>query len=266
MAEKNLTWIKWKKSMARKKDGGLGISLYSFNRALLYKWKWRFHTMSDVLWVKIIKISKELDSKNVSLDALVKKRIGDGWLRRRPRGGAELGCRIEQGGDLEVPRWTWKKIGNGILEVENRLGGGQKNKTSWRGTNFCPCIIDTGFLVIDNTPTRWSKDVPIKINVFIWKLLPICDNLEKKGLGIPSTLCGICDDVVETGSHVFMRCQFALEIWRQIARWWDLDIPHMLSMKELLGWVDNLKISKKSKEGFVHRCDYRGLDHLEVSE
>ncbi|GJT30670.1 RNA-directed DNA polymerase, eukaryota [Tanacetum coccineum] len=90
----------------QKKDGGLGIgSLFSFNRALLYKWKWRFRTMSDVLWVKIIKsifghdggmlapaftansnsiwinmlkASKDLDSKNVSLDGLVKKRIGDG--------------------------------------------------------------------------------------------------------------------------------------------------------------------------------------------
>nr|GEV61673.1 RNA-directed DNA polymerase, eukaryota [Tanacetum cinerariifolium] len=87
-----------------------------------------------------------------------------------------------------------------------------------------------------------SKDVPIKIIVFIWKLildkLLTRDKLEKKGLDIPSTLCGIYDVIVETGSHVFMRCQFALEIWRQIARWWDLDIPHMLSMKELLGTMD----------------------------
>ncbi|GKB09856.1 RNA-directed DNA polymerase, eukaryota [Tanacetum coccineum] len=95
--------------------------------------------------------------------------------------------------------------------------------------------------------------------------LPIRDNLEKKGLDIPSTLCGICDDVAETGSHIFLRCQFALEIWRQIARWWDLDIPHMLSMKELRGWVGNLKISN-SKEGFVRCCDYSGLEHLEVPE
>ena len=36
--EKKLTWIKWKKSMASKKYGGLRIgSPYGFNRALLYK-------------------------------------------------------------------------------------------------------------------------------------------------------------------------------------------------------------------------------------
>ena len=46
--EKKLTLIKWKKSMASKKYGGLGIgSLYRFNRALLYKWKRRFRTTPD---------------------------------------------------------------------------------------------------------------------------------------------------------------------------------------------------------------------------
>nr|GEU89933.1 RNA-directed DNA polymerase, eukaryota [Tanacetum cinerariifolium] len=101
-----------------------------------------------------------------------------------------------------------------------------------------------------------NRDVLIKINVFIRRLLlnklPARDNLEKKGFDIPSTLCGICDDVAETGSHFFLRCQFALEIWRQIASWWDLDIPHMFSMKELLGWMDNLKISKIQKKGLYN--------------
>ncbi|PWA55263.1 RNA-directed DNA polymerase, eukaryota, Reverse transcriptase zinc-binding domain protein [Artemisia annua] len=86
-----------KKSMASKKDGGLGIgSFYGFNRALLYKQKWRFRTATDAFWIKIItsifghddgllvsrytgnsnsiwvnipKASNELDSKNVRLDA-----------------------------------------------------------------------------------------------------------------------------------------------------------------------------------------------------
>ncbi|PWA87770.1 RNA-directed DNA polymerase, eukaryota [Artemisia annua] len=86
-----------KKSMASKKDGGLGIgSFYGFNRALFYKQKWRFRTATDAFWIKIItsifghddgllvsrytgnsnsiwvnipKASNELDSKNVRLDA-----------------------------------------------------------------------------------------------------------------------------------------------------------------------------------------------------
>jgi len=55
--ERKLTWVKWKKTLASKKDGGLGIgSLYGFNRALLYKWKWRFLDNPTSLWVKVIKI------------------------------------------------------------------------------------------------------------------------------------------------------------------------------------------------------------------
>ncbi|PWA97103.1 RNA-directed DNA polymerase, eukaryota [Artemisia annua] len=241
--------------------------------------------------VNILKASKELDAKNVSLDALVKKRIGDGtdtmfwkdmwigecplkekfprifrldaepnakvkdrillsldsvWLRRHLRGGAEF----EQWNHLltllgsctlspQKDRWVSSGDGTGVFTVAS-------------GRN----IIDMGTLVIDNTPTRWSKDVLIKINVFIWKLLLdkllTRDNLEEKGLDVPSSLCGICDDVTECSSHVFLSCQVAMEIWRQIGRWWDLDIPHLSSMKDLLGWVDNLKISKIQRMGLYN--------------
>ncbi|GJQ97442.1 RNA-directed DNA polymerase, eukaryota [Tanacetum coccineum] len=54
--ENKMTWIKWNKVMASKKDGGLGIgSLYGFNRALLFKWKWRFMSHPSALWVLVIK-------------------------------------------------------------------------------------------------------------------------------------------------------------------------------------------------------------------
>jgi len=47
---------KWKKTLANKKDGGLGIgSLYGFNRALLLKWKWRFLNHPHAMWVRVIK-------------------------------------------------------------------------------------------------------------------------------------------------------------------------------------------------------------------
>ncbi|GJR89496.1 retrovirus-related pol polyprotein from transposon TNT 1-94 [Tanacetum coccineum] len=167
MGEKKLTWINWKKTMARKEDGGLGIgSLYGFNMALLYKWKWRFRTTPDALWVKIIKnifghdgglLASRLDTKmNAMVNARINLSLESVCLRRRPRGG---------GGGAESDQW------NQLLSL------------------------------------------------------------------------------LKTASHVFLRCEFSLEIWRQIARWWDLDIPHMLSMKELLGWVDNLKISKIQKKG-----------------
>ncbi|GJY31619.1 hypothetical protein Tco_0415114 [Tanacetum coccineum] len=38
-------WVKWSKVLAFKEKGGLGVSsFYALNRALLFKWVWRFHT------------------------------------------------------------------------------------------------------------------------------------------------------------------------------------------------------------------------------
>ncbi|GJX27560.1 RNA-directed DNA polymerase, eukaryota, reverse transcriptase zinc-binding domain protein [Tanacetum coccineum] len=236
IGEKKITWIKWKKSMARKEDGGLGIgSLYGFNRALLYKWKWRFRTAPDALWVKIIKslfghdggllvykytgnsnsiwvnilkASKELESKNVGLDALVKKQIGDGmdtkfwedlWI-----GECTLKEKFPRNFRLDTKMNALVKdqinLSLDLVWLRRRPRGGL-NQIS--GINFYPCsvLVPYPYKKIGGTPTRWSKDVPIKINVFIWKLLfdkpPTRDNLEKKGLDVPSTLCGICDDVSE---------------------------------------------------------------------
>ncbi|GJX60020.1 RNA-directed DNA polymerase, eukaryota, reverse transcriptase zinc-binding domain protein [Tanacetum coccineum] len=49
-------WVKWNKVLASKEKGGLGVSsFYALNRALLFKWVWRFCTQQSALWTKIIK-------------------------------------------------------------------------------------------------------------------------------------------------------------------------------------------------------------------
>ncbi|GKA13144.1 RNA-directed DNA polymerase, eukaryota, reverse transcriptase zinc-binding domain protein, partial [Tanacetum coccineum] len=53
---KKLAWIKWTNILASYDKGGLAIgSLKSFNLALLHKWRWRFYSCPDSLWVKIIR-------------------------------------------------------------------------------------------------------------------------------------------------------------------------------------------------------------------
>ncbi|KAK9048582.1 hypothetical protein SSX86_032453 [Deinandra increscens subsp. villosa] len=54
--ENHVPWIKWKLVLADKDRGGLGIgSLFAMNKALLYKWRWRFVSCGNALWAKIIK-------------------------------------------------------------------------------------------------------------------------------------------------------------------------------------------------------------------
>ncbi|GJX33632.1 RNA-directed DNA polymerase, eukaryota [Tanacetum coccineum] len=53
--ERKITWIKWTTTLASKKNGGLGISsLYALNRALLFKWVWRFISRDNSLWRRLI--------------------------------------------------------------------------------------------------------------------------------------------------------------------------------------------------------------------
>ncbi|GJW54869.1 RNA-directed DNA polymerase, eukaryota [Tanacetum coccineum] len=54
--DRKITWVCWRKVMAHKNQGGLGVdSLFALNIALLFKWIWRFLSSSSSLWTKVIK-------------------------------------------------------------------------------------------------------------------------------------------------------------------------------------------------------------------
>ncbi|GJR18634.1 RNA-directed DNA polymerase, eukaryota, reverse transcriptase zinc-binding domain protein [Tanacetum coccineum] len=57
-------WVSWKKVMASKDNGGLGVSsLYALNRALLFKWVWRFISQKKSIWARVIKALHGEDGK-----------------------------------------------------------------------------------------------------------------------------------------------------------------------------------------------------------
>ena len=104
-SNKKMVWISWKKVLTFKQKGGLGLScLFAINRALMFKWLWRFKTQSPSLWSRVIKaiygvhgaldnffqISRSspwldilhevssLKSKGIDLCALIRKKVGNG--------------------------------------------------------------------------------------------------------------------------------------------------------------------------------------------
>ncbi|GKG41863.1 hypothetical protein Tco_0473614, partial [Tanacetum coccineum] len=63
---------------ASKEKGGLGVSsFYALNRALLFKWGWRFCTQQSALWTKIIKGIHGEDGK---IDKHVRSHHPSLWL------------------------------------------------------------------------------------------------------------------------------------------------------------------------------------------
>ena len=57
--------VSWKTCSRSKKKGGLGIgNLRCKNKALLFKWLWRFLNEQDTLWAKVIRSKFGLHSNN----------------------------------------------------------------------------------------------------------------------------------------------------------------------------------------------------------
>jgi len=55
MEENKMNWVAWRKCLASKDLGGLGIgSIFALIRALLFKWIWRFLNRPTDLWAEVI--------------------------------------------------------------------------------------------------------------------------------------------------------------------------------------------------------------------
>nr|GFA90871.1 reverse transcriptase domain, reverse transcriptase zinc-binding domain protein [Tanacetum cinerariifolium] len=55
LGERKLHWIAWNRVLSARDSGGLGVgSLDAFNKALLFKWIWRFRDNSNALWEHIV--------------------------------------------------------------------------------------------------------------------------------------------------------------------------------------------------------------------
>ncbi|GJZ10117.1 RNA-directed DNA polymerase, eukaryota [Tanacetum coccineum] len=244
---RNMSWIGWNKVLAYKKNRGLGVSSYfAFNRALLFKWVWRFFSDQKSLWAKFITaIHGEKGALDVSIcstrSVAEKKRSLSHSFRRPPRGGAEeeqfkalQSCVF----DLLLPqmgdRWVWSLNSSGEFTVKSVRN-----------------YIDDILLPTVSTPTRWVKVMPIKVNIFAWRVwldnLPTRFNLSFKGLEISSIICPCCNTAAETTSHLFFSCDLARHVWNKVLRWWNLDCSIFHSYDDWLTWLNNTRLAKSFK-------------------
>ncbi|GJX96715.1 RNA-directed DNA polymerase, eukaryota [Tanacetum coccineum] len=114
------------------------------------------------------------------------------------------------------------------------------------------CYIDNSSLPKAGVPTRWVNVIPIKINIFAWRVcidkLPTKLNLSLRGIDISSILFPLCSIVVESTSHLLFSCHLAHQLMCKVARWWDLVVPDLNSYSVWLGWFNNIRLSKRIKD------------------
>nr|GEV95460.1 RNA-directed DNA polymerase, eukaryota [Tanacetum cinerariifolium] len=100
------------------------------------------------------------------------------------------------------------------------------------------CLLDDVFLPKAEVPTWWIKSIPIKINIFAWKLcldrLPTRVNLAKRNVAVASLLCPLCDSGMEDAAHLFFRCDMSKDVMFLVSHWWDLEDRRFGSFQEWL--------------------------------
>ncbi|GJS69769.1 RNA-directed DNA polymerase, eukaryota, partial [Tanacetum coccineum] len=185
-------------------------------------------------WLDIVNDVRKLASKGIDLLSLVKKKVGNGeatsfwkdvWL-----------------GDFPLKQtWSWLLDPSGDFSVKSIRE-----------------FIDDSMLPKMDVPTRWVKSIPIKINIFAWRVsldkLPTRLNLSLRGLDIPSIICPLCSIAVESTSHLLFSCQLARQLMIKVVHWWELEYQDFHSYEDWLLWFKNLRVSKRLKDVFEGVC------------
>ncbi|GKC06801.1 RNA-directed DNA polymerase, eukaryota [Tanacetum coccineum] len=192
---RKMGWVSWDKVLISKQKGGLGVSSYfSLNRALLFNWARCIQAIHGIQgafdhpiikshhspWLDIIKEINVLCSQGINLMGYCLRKVGNGentrlwedvWM-----GDSPLKCQFLRLYALDTwieadqydelcsriasirlvqmnDRWVWSLTASGDFTVK-----------------LVRDLLDDSLLRSDSLPTRWLKEIPIKINVFTWKV------------------------------------------------------------------------------------------------
>ncbi|KAJ9542726.1 hypothetical protein OSB04_029232 [Centaurea solstitialis] len=83
----------------------------------------------------------------------------------------------------------------------------------------------------------WLSSIPLKVNVFLWRLfnnaLPLKMVMVNRGVPLASTACVFCDSREEDLQHCFFLCPRVETVWRKIWSWWGITIPRPTALEFL---------------------------------
>jgi hypothetical protein len=118
-------------------------------------------------------------------------------------------------------RWKWKPGRMGLFTVRSYYS---VLAESQQGLELDPIILAA-------LKKLWKIDVPSKVLVFGWRFildrLPTRSALNHRGiiLNPNDTTCAFCSQNLEDLGHLFLSCQFSVDIWNAIYTWIGKDFP-----------------------------------------
>nr|GEZ82569.1 hypothetical protein [Tanacetum cinerariifolium] len=118
-------------------------------------------------------------------------------LRRIPKGGVKSN-------QFEALKAA---IGNVFLTDQSDTWQWTLNVDAGYSVASARVLVDDTVLEACLVATRWNRHIPIKVNVFLWRLninkLPSRVNLDMKGIEVGSLLCPTCQLDVKMVNHIF---------------------------------------------------------------
>lgn len=233
------------------------------------------------VWLNMVYLFDKLQTNNILPQSYIRKEIGNGSTTRFWKdnwiGGTRFMDKFPRLYALEVDKdcvvadrwrergwvWNWSRDWSGGITVEqlstlrDLLGDVVLNVDIdgwvWELDSDGIFTVSSARKYIDqvmfspgNMGTRWCTYVPSKVNIFMWRVLmnrlPTRDSLVGRGIDVPSLLCTQCGLYTEDSNHVFLNCEVAAQIWNRIAKWLDLPLPSIISIDELMSWMDTVKV------------------------
>ncbi|GKA08064.1 RNA-directed DNA polymerase, eukaryota, partial [Tanacetum coccineum] len=282
---RKMTFVNWKNVLASKEKGGLGVSsFYALNRALIFKWIWRFRT--NLIRFGLGPLWLFTGRMGIDLHSFVIKKIGNGvhthFWEETWKGDAafktlfpriyalDLFKDISVAEKMAHPSISFSfrrdpRLGSELVQMaslqshlegivlSNMLdrwiwslsGDGEFSVSSVRN------LIDDKTLGTVGSKTQWCKFVPIKVNILSWRVklnnLPTRLNLSRRGMELHSIFCPLCNMAVESTNHLFFASPMMKNLYKVITRWWDVKVLEVSTYEEWWSWPNSLRLSFKIK-------------------
>ncbi|GJR84433.1 RNA-directed DNA polymerase, eukaryota [Tanacetum coccineum] len=201
--ERKIAWVKWSKVLASKKYDGVRDHLlhsrpYSQKLTASHPSLWN----SIIKEIQVIKLQGDSVLKDMFPRLYSLENFKDCYVADKILSSVTTSFRRPV-----RDRWVWDMNDDGVFRVKDVRN-----------------LLDDTLLPKDEFSTRWVKCVPIKINVFAWKIfldrLPTRLNLYRRGVVITSVECPNCDllsvliPTGSSGSKLFEWVQKRKTFWK----------------------------------------------------
>ncbi|KAJ0853546.1 putative RNA-directed DNA polymerase [Helianthus annuus] len=105
-------------------------------------------------------------------------------------------------------------------------------------------------LINETKVLNWLHWLPKKVNCFLWRVvldrIATKEALQIRRLHLNSSNCVLCNESLESVSHLLITCDMAQQTWILIFQWMKIPLPrYILSVVQLLEFIGSYKGGKK---------------------